>query len=170
MATIEELEKRVAYLEAVEGVRRTVYEYLLLHDIPNVVEDLICLFTEDATLDISGYGESLEGRLVGRDEIGGLYRRLDAGGVATGKHSTTNVHIEIDGDEATVISYLDVGTGPKPGVAPGGGIYQERLRHEADGRWRFTHKRIIGTGEQTVHDAIDHSFPGTGAWRSEGQG
>ena len=165
MATIEELEKRVKYLEAVEGVRRTVYEYLLLHDIPNVVGDLIALFTEDAILDISGYGESLEGRLNGREAIGGLYRRLDAGGVASGKHTTTNVHIEVDGDEATVISYLDVGQPPTPGVAPGGGIYQERLRREADGRWRFVHKRIIGTGEQTVHAAIDHSFPGTGAWR-----
>ncbi len=166
MATIEELEQRVKYLEAVEGVRRTVYEYLLMHDIPNVVETLISLFTEDATLDISGYGESLEGRLVGREAIGGLYRRLESGGVFSGKHSTTNVHIEVDGDEATVISYLDVGTGPKPGVAPGGGIYQERLRREDDGRWRFVHKRIIGTGEQTVHDAIDHGFPGTGAWRA----
>ncbi len=168
MATIEELEKRIEYLEAVEGVRRTVYEYLLMHDIPNVVETLISLFTEDAILDISGYGESLEGRLVGREEIGGLYRRLEEGGIFSGKHSTTNVHIEIDGDEATVISYLEVGTGPKPGVAPGGGIYQERLRREDDGRWRFVHKRIIGTGEQTVHDAIDHSFPGTGAWRNSG--
>ncbi len=165
MATIEELEKRVEYLEAAEGVRRTVYEYLLLHDIPNVVETLISLFTEDAILDISGYGESLEGRLTGREEIGGLYRRLEEGGIFSGKHSTTNVQIEIDGDEATVISYLEVGTGPVPGIAPGGGIYQERLRREDDGRWRFVHKRIIGTGEQTVYAAIDHSFPGTGAWR-----
>lgn len=166
MATIEELERRVAYLEAVEGVRRTVLEYLLLHDIPGVVEDLIRLFTEDAVLEISGYGEALEGVLEGREAIGGLYRRLDAGGVASGKHTTTNIHIEVDGDEATVISYLAVGAEATPGKAPGGGIYQERLRRESDGRWRFTRKRIIGTGEQTVHAAIDRDFPGTGAWRN----
>lgn len=166
MATIEELERRVAYLEAVEGVRRTVYEYLLLHDIPGVVEDLVRLFAEDAVLEISGYGESLEGVLEGRQAIGDLYRRLDAGGVASGKHTTTNVHIEIEGDEATVISYLAVGAEATPGRAPGGGIYQERLRREADGRWRFTRKRIIGTGEQTVHAALDRDFPGTGAWRN----
>ena len=155
MATLEQLQDRVEYLEAVEGARRTIQEYLQLHDLPGRVEDLIRLFAEDATLEISGYGEAIEGTLVGRQNIGDLYRRLEGQrqGPATGKHITTNIHIEIDGDEATAISYLGVGA-PPTDKGPGGGIYQERLRREPDGRWRFTKKRIIATDQIPINEAL----------------
>ena len=157
MATIEELEARVQELEAYEGVRRTIYEYLLFHDLPDKVEDLLDLFAQDAVLEISGYGEAIEGTFDGHAAIAGMYRGLEeqaVGRARTGKHITTNMQITLDGeDEAVVIQYLAVGA-DKTDKGPGGGIYQERLRREPDGRWRFIKKRIIATSEQSIDQAL----------------
>ena len=157
MTSVEKLEARVKELEAYEGVRRTVADYLLFHDLPDMADQLIALFAEDATLEISGYGEAIEGTLVGREAIGGLYGGIHEPGrpPPTYKHVTTNLRVTLDGDDEAVVTHylLEMG-GPQTEQGPGGGLYQERLRREADGRWRFTKKRIIATSHQSVHEAL----------------
>ena len=158
MASVEELEARVQELEAYEGVRRTIADYLLFHDLPGVVDQLVDLFTEDATLEISGYGEAIEGTLVGREAIRGLYGGIEehmVKGPPTYKHITTNLRIVLEGEnEAVATQYLLEMGGPQTEKGPGGGLYQERLRREEDGRWRFTKKRIIATSQQSVHEGL----------------
>lgn len=151
---VEELTDEVARLKATEGVRATILDYTLAHD--RGQSDLVAsLFTEDAMLDISGYGENLDTVLKGRDAIRDMYRALDAKHVGPPpfKHVITNNRIEIEGNEAIAITYLDWG-GPPSDEGPGGGLYHERLKRCADGRWRFTHKRIVCTSSQTVDAAI----------------
>ena len=174
MATLEELQDRVEYLEAVEGARRTILEYLLLHDLPGKVEPLIDLFAEDATLEISGYGETIEGTLNGRQAIGDLSRRLDSNmeGPATFKHVTTNSYIEITGDEATSISYLDI-AGPATERGPAGASTRNasvvrplaagassRNASSAQRRFPFTRRwRPISERQSRVDEEQSHARP-----------
>ena len=160
MASIEEMEARLKELEAYEAIRNTIADYLFFMDQPGTGEDIIGLFTEDAVLEISGYGEAIEGTLDGRDAIAGLYRRIKPpdGPPGAGKHITTNLRITLDGEnEAVATQYLAIGGDPTD-KGPGGGIYQERLRLEPDGRWRFTKKRIITTVERSVTEAFVSPF------------
>ena len=160
MASIEEMEARLKELEAYEAIRNTIADYLFFMDQPGTAEDIIGLFTEDAILEISGYGEAIEGTLEGRDAIAGLYRGIKPpdGPPGPGKHITTNLRIKLEGEkEAVATQYLAIG-GDATEKGPGGGIYQERLRREADGRWRFTKKRIITTVERTVTEAFASPF------------
>ena len=158
---IRELREQVAALSAevsrlrdLESVQRTLYDYCHYHD-RGMSDETADLFTEDATLEILGYGEHLDTTLNGREAIRAMYTRLDSrwGGPPPSKHVITNSRIELDGDEAVVISYLAIG-GEKNEKGPGGGLYHERLRRESDGRWRFAHKKIIETSGMTVDAAV----------------
>lgn len=79
-------------------------------------------------------------RTVGRDAllelgrgIGGMYAS------APMRHVVTNVVIDVDGDDATSESYLQIlSVGPQPSVMTTG-VYHDRLRR-VDGCWRFTER------------------------------
>ena len=151
---VEALSREVERLSACGGVRATIMNYTLAHD-RGQSDNVAALFTEDAVLEISGYGERLDTVLKGREAIRDMYRALDGkhDGPPAYKHVITNDRIEVDGDEAVAITYLDWG-GPPTDRGPGGGLYHERLRRCEDGRWRFAHKRIVSTSSQTVDAAI----------------
>ena len=161
MASVEELQAQVQLLtdkleklQTVSDIRQTIYDYAFFHDRgwSDAVADM---FTEDAKLDIVGYGEDLDISLQGREAIREMYTRLDArwGGPPPSKHVVNTVQIDADGDEALVITYLNVGDKPTD-KGPGGGLYHHRLRRGADGRWRFAHKRIVATSQITVDEAV----------------
>lgn len=154
-ARVERLEVRIQELEAIEGVRSTILAYALAHDRgqSNAVAEL---FTEHARLDIAGYGPDLDTSIEGREEIRAMYTALDAkyANNPPFKHMVTNCHVTLEGEMAVAITYLHEWGGPRTETGPGGGLYQDRLRRESDGRWLFAHKRIISTSTQTVDDAL----------------
>ena len=153
-ARVETLTLEIKQLLAAEGIRTTIMNYTLDHD--RGQSDMVAdLFTEDAKLEISGYGERLDTTLQGRASIREMYRALNSkhGGPPPFKHVVTNNRIDIDGNEAIAITYLDWGGAPTD-QGPGGGLYHERLKLCSDGRWRFSHKRIVCTSSQTVDAAI----------------
>ena len=161
-AAVQKLEARIQELEAMEAVRTTILNYALAHDRgqSDVVADL---FTEEAVLDIAGYGPDLDTSIKGREGIRAMYTALDAKyrNNPPFKHMITNCHITIeghDGNEAVAVTYLAEWGGPKTDSGPGGGLYHDRLRLEDDGQWRFAHKRIISTSTQTIDDALSHSI------------
>jgi ketosteroid isomerase-like protein len=149
------LENRIAELESIEAVRATILEYAHVHD-RGMSDSVADLFTEDTVLDITGYGEQFDTSLSGQDAVRAMYNRLDARHNFNPpfKHMLTNCLITIEGDEAVAITYLDEWGGPQTKRGPGGGLYHDRLRKEADGQWRFAHKKIISISEQTVDEAI----------------
>ena len=153
-AQVNALTSEVGRLRDLEAIQRTIYDYCHYHD-RGMSDAVANLFTEDATLEITGYGERLDTELRGREAIRAMYTRLDAswGGPPPSKHVVTNSRIELDGDEAIVVTYLAYG-GERNEKGPGGSLYHERLRKEADGRWRFAHKRIVETTNVTVDAAV----------------
>ena len=158
-ARIEALETRIRELESTEAVRRTIIDYAIAHD-RGMSDTVADLFTEDAALDIAGYGPDLDTTIHGRDAIRAMYRALDEkyDNDPPFKHMITNCQISIDGDEAVAVTYLAEWGGPKTDEGPGGGLYQDRLRREPGGVWRFAHKRIIATSKQTVDQALSQEI------------
>ncbi len=148
------LSSRLQKLEAVQAVRQTLLDYTHYHDLGRSRE-LAQLFTEDAVLDISGYGEDLDTAITGRDAILDMYARLDArsDGPPPYKHAITNLRIEVDGEQAVASSYLLDWGGDATDRGPGGSVYRERLERQNDGRWLIKHKRIVCTAAMTV-DAV----------------
>lgn len=151
---IQRLTTRITELEALHAVRETLLNYTLCHDRGHSNE-LAALFTEDAKLDISGFGENLDTSLSGREAIRQMYQQIDgrSGGPPPHKHAIANLRIAIDGDEATAHSYLLDWGGAPTEHGPGGSMYHERLQRQPDGRWLIKHKRIVCTAELTV-DAV----------------
>jgi ketosteroid isomerase-like protein len=160
MTILEELVARVEKLEAVEEVRKVIRDYAFLHDQGRHTE-MLELFEEDCIVEISGFGPQLEKTLNGHAEIFELYggdRDQDTSSISF-KHVITGSKIDVEGDEAVVVSYLMVTTfSDGTGRTMQDGLYQERLRRGSDGQWRFCHKRIAGTQERGVFDALDHSY------------
>lgn len=149
------LEARIQELEAIEGVRSTILSYALAHD-RGQSDKVADLFTEQARLDIVGYGPDLDTTIEGREGIRAMYTALDAkfDNNPPFKHMVTNRHVTLEGESAVAVTYLHAWGGPKTETGPGGGLYHDRLRHESDGQWRFAHKRIISISTQTVGDSI----------------
>lgn len=143
-----DLAARVARLEAVEGVRRTLSDYVIALD-SGQLEALDDLFTEDAVFEMVGLGP-LDGTFHGRQAIirdfYGRLRPADDPGASFGSgHYATNQRVDVAGDEATSIAYFVevVGwSGDRASLL--GGLYQHRLRREGE-RWRFAAKRITVT-------------------------
>jgi ketosteroid isomerase-like protein len=152
---VEKLEARIRELEAIEGVRATILRYALAHD-RGQSEAVANLFTDDARLEIVGFGSGLDTALSGREAIRKMYHAVDGrfDHNPPSKHVVTNCVISVAGNEAKAITYLDELGGPKTERGPGGSIYQDRLLYNSDGGWRFAHKRIVATSSQTVNDAL----------------
>jgi 3-phenylpropionate/cinnamic acid dioxygenase small subunit len=144
------------------------------------IETLIYTYAERVDRgDFEGVAELFEGalyRCVVGDEVvvyegsegvrgtfEGLVMRYEDGTPRT-RHVTTNVMVEIDGDEAAARSYFtvfqQVGSTPlQPIIA---GRYHDRLAR-VDGRWRFTDRLIFSDliGDLSRHLAAD-VFTGEG--------
>jgi ketosteroid isomerase-like protein len=151
---IAQLSSRLQELEAVNAVRETLLDYAHCHD-RGLSGELAELFTEDAVLDISGFGDDLDTSISGRVAILDMYAQLDArsDGPPPYKHVITNLRIEVDGEQAVASSYLMDWGGAATDRGPGGSMYREQLERQSDGRWLIKHKRIVCTAELTV-DAV----------------
>ena len=151
---VDALSARLNELHAVQTVRNVLIDYTLYHD-RGMSQELAELFTEDAVLDIAGFGADLDTSLTGRNAIREMYQQIDArsSGPPPHKHAITNLRIDVRGEAAIASSYLLDWGGTPTAAGPGGSIYHDRLEKQSDGRWLIKHKRIICTAEITV-DAV----------------
>ena len=136
----DELSARVAALEAERDILRTIYRYGHTIDVGDEDGWIDC-FTEDGVFAASSERQyppfHTEGRAALRDFIQhhtrppGLWH----------KHLVIEPLIEIGGDQATARSYFVVLVEHegRPTVRVFG-RYADRLRREADGRWRFAER------------------------------
>lgn len=141
MTDLADLAARVQRLEDLEAVRATWLDYCNRLD----AEDWAALtdvFTADATLQMSGLAASLDGTYTGRASIiGDFYTRTATAGPEAGAmtgHLSTNMQIELDGDEATTLAYFFEIVDDNLVLI---GTYQHRMRRDPD-RWRFAFLRI----------------------------
>lgn len=144
---INALEARIARLEDLEAIRHTWRDYCLRLDAADWAA-LGDVFTEDAVLEMDGLdhlGQGLDGQYRGRHAIiHDFYRRTSAmlphGATpmcVTG-HLSTNMQIELQGDEATTLAYFfEIVANDRVLI----GTYQHRVRRDAE-RWRFRFLRI----------------------------
>ncbi|MDG2114922.1 MAG: nuclear transport factor 2 family protein, partial [Actinomycetota bacterium] len=140
---LAELTARLERLEDLESVRGTWLDYcnrLDLHDF----EGLTDVFAEDAALEMDGLAPNLDGRYEGRSAIiDDFYAATEtpspeaAHRQMTG-HLSTNMQIELDGDEATTLAYFFEIVDDDLVLI---GTYQHRMRRESD-RWRIAFLRI----------------------------
>ena len=159
MATTQELEARIESLETTVGIQRTLASYSVLVDLGRW-EDVGNLFTEDATLEISGYGSldgvDYDGIHKTRAAITAYYAGNNPGlvGPPLSKHNIIPGPIQDDGGGSAVfIAYL-LDMPPKTPGNPGGGLYEARMKRQDDGSWKFAHLRIVATGTTRVAEAI----------------
>ena len=144
---IDDLVVRIARLEDLEAIRHTWRDYCMRLDSADW-SALGDVFTEDAVLEMDGLAhlvEGLDGQYHGRQSIiNDFYRRTGAilphGAkpmFVTG-HISTNMQIDLQGDEATTLAYFfEIVANDRVLI----GTYQHRCRREAD-RWRFRFLRI----------------------------
>jgi len=144
---LEQLSKRIQYLEDLESVRHTWRDYCMRLDSADA-EGLGDVFTEDAVLESVGLEvirPGMDGIYRGRETIiSEFYFRATSFNQKPRKplfntgHLSTNMQIDLKGDEATTLAYwfeiilndlLLIGT------------YQHRLCRQED-RWRFAFLRI----------------------------
>jgi ketosteroid isomerase-like protein len=120
-----------------EGIRRTLVLQAQLRDDGNV-DEWPTNFTPDGVF-ISPAGR-FEGRAAIATHLNGLY---ESGG-KIGRHFVGSSVIDVDGDSATSTTDFTF-------IAPAGdgtfrllasGRYYDELIHDADGRWRFTTRRV----------------------------
>jgi ketosteroid isomerase-like protein len=140
MTDIADLEARLALLEAERGVLQTLYRYGHSIDYGDE-ESWVDCFTEDGVFDVrprgkDGYPPS---RLIsGREELKAFIARHTRAPELWHKHGLIEPQIEVDGDTATVRSYLAVfmehDGEPLLRVF---GRYRDRMVRGEDGRWRF---------------------------------
>ena len=145
--TIDDLVARLTRLEDLEAIRHTWRDYCIRLDSADW-SALGDVFTEDAILEMEGLDhliEGLDGQYHGRQAIiNDFYRQTGAvlphGAkplFVTG-HLSTNMQIELQGDEATTLAYFfEIVANDRVLI----GTYQHRFRREAD-RWRFRFLRI----------------------------
>ena len=139
------LRERVQRLEDIEAIRHTWRDYCMRLDSGDWT-GLGDVFSEDAVLEMGGlesFAIGLDGRYDGRTAIiQDFYRRAGAGPAAgrlfaTG-HLSTNMQVDLAGDEATTLPYFfEIVANDRMLI----GTYQHRLRREED-RWRFAFLRI----------------------------
>jgi hypothetical protein len=163
--SLGELAARVARLEDLEAVRAAWLDYCNRLDLGDL-DALGDVFTEDAELHMDGLAPALDGAYRGRRSIiEDFYRRTGSGstavpaGLMTG-HLSTNMQIELQGDEATTLAYFFEIVDDNLLLV---GTYQHRMRRCAD-RWRFAALRIsirlrgrVAVGDlhgQTLRDIV----------------
>jgi hypothetical protein len=144
MADLDALSARLQRLEDLEAIRSTWLDYCNRLDVGDI-GGLGDVFTDDADLEIDGLAPSLDGTHHGRRSIIDDFYDLTAlpasASVArrfmTG-HLSTNMQIELAGDDATTLAYFFEIVDDNLVLI---GTYQHRLRRDPD-RWRFAFLRI----------------------------
>ena len=145
--TIDDLMARLTRLEDLEAIRHTWRDYCMRLDSADW-SALGDVFTEDAVLEMDGLNhliEGLDGQYCGRQTIINDFYRQTGSVLPHGAkplfvtgHISTNMQIELQGDEATTLAYFfEIVANDQVLI----GTYQHRLRREAD-RWRFRFLRI----------------------------
>lgn len=144
---IGRLEARVRQLEDLEAIRHAWRDYCIRLDAADWPA-LADVFTEDGVLETLGLDSlrpGLDGEYRGRRAIiEDFYRPATAGAAdveaglfATG-HISTNMQIDLAGDEATTLAYFfEIVANDRLLI----GTYQHRMRRSPD-RWRFARLRI----------------------------
>jgi len=144
MATdLASLEARLQHLEDLEQIRATWLDYCFRLDVGDFT-GLADVFREDAVLELDGLAPTLDGTYSGRGPIvddfyartAQPFTRSGAPRLMTG-HISTNMQIDVQGDEATTLAYFFEIVGQQLLI----GTYQHRLRRDHD-RWRFAVLRI----------------------------
>lgn len=127
------LAERVARLEDLEAIRTLDARYCRHLDDGNW-DALMDLFTEDGEFDGLSHPK-------GRDEMRTFFAGLADGGLTSFWHFITNVEIELDGDHATVRSFLwqPCVTDGTPAIAAG--RYTDQAV-KVDGRWLYRVKQV----------------------------
>ena len=117
-----------------EEIRRTLALYCHFLD-DGDAEAYADLFCEDGVLDAGPMGLH-EGRSALRELVASLP-------VGRTRHFVSNERIDVDGESASVVSYLLVISSRREGgIAPGlAGRYEDQLRRDG-GRWRFSRRRV----------------------------
>jgi hypothetical protein len=141
---LSDLAARVQRLEDLEAVRATWLDYCNRLDSFDFGA-LADVFTDDGMVEISGLARSLDGAYRGRRAIvDDFYARTATPDpqatplrLMTG-HISTNMQIELEGDEATTLAYFFEIVDDNLVLI---GTYQHRMRRDPD-RWRFVHLRI----------------------------
>jgi hypothetical protein len=144
---LKDVVTRLERLEDMEAVRHTWLDYCNRLDTTDWA-GLADVFTEDGVLEIAGLDSFMPGAdqvYRGRTSIiDDLYKPAVEGGIdeaaqlfATG-HISTNMQIDLDGDEAKTLAYFfEIVANDMILV----GTYQHRMRRDDD-RWRFAFLRI----------------------------
>lgn len=146
-ASLESLSARVQRLEDLEAIRTTWRDYCMRLDSGDWPA-LGNVFTEDAVLEMDGLNPispGLDGRYHGRNSIINDFYVRAVGAVVRGAeglystgHISTNMQVELRGDEATTLAYFfEIVANNRVLI----GTYQHRFRREVD-RWRFAFLRI----------------------------
>jgi hypothetical protein len=141
------LAERLGRLEDLEAIRTTWRDYCIQLDTGDMA-GLGEVFTEDAILEMDGLnslGGDADGVYRGRASIiGDFYSQVgvraalnDRGRFNTG-HISTNMQIDLRGDEATTLAYFFEIVADNIVLI---GTYQHRFRRDPD-RWRFAFLRI----------------------------
>jgi ketosteroid isomerase-like protein len=143
-ADLAALSARLQHLEDLESIRSTWLDYCSRLDAGDLA-GLGDVFAEDADLEMDGLARSLDGTYHGRRAIiDDFYARtaLPSSDAATPRfmtgHISTNMQIELDGDDATTLAYFFEIVDDNLVLI---GTYQHRLRRDPD-RWRFAFLRI----------------------------
>ncbi len=145
--SLERLSERVQYLEDLESIRHTWRDYCMRLDSADS-EGLGDVFTEDGVLETVGLEvirPGADGVYHGRKAIindfyfgGAMGSRRPRTELFSTGHLSTNMQIDLKGDEATTLAYwFEIIANDLVLI----GTYQHRLRREAD-RWRFAFLRI----------------------------
>jgi hypothetical protein len=136
----EDLEARIARLEAIEEIRRLKARYFRCVDLREWTE-FADLFTDDFTPD---FAESTSGPRS-KDEFVAAVARHFADGISVHHGHEPEIDI-LDADRATGLwpMFDLVESGPDSGYVnhTGWGHYAEEYRRCADGRWRIARTRL----------------------------
>ncbi len=145
--TLEALAARLRKLEDQEAIRHTWRDYCKCLDADDW-RGLADVYSADGVLEMVGLDTlvpGIDGVYRGRDDIIQRFylpaadsaTNIGKGLYSTG-HISTNMQIDLDGDEATTLAYFFEIVANNTVLI---GTYQHRLRRDAD-RWRFKFLRI----------------------------
>ena len=138
MASSGDIEARLALLEAEQAVLKNLYRYGHAIDYGDE-EGWVDCFTEDGVFDVRARLSHQPNRVIsGREELRAFIARHTRAPELWHKHLLIEPLIEIDGDTATVRSYLAVVMehDDEP-IVRVFGRYRDMLVRCPDGRWRF---------------------------------
>lgn len=141
MSEIDELKARLAVLEDDRAVLKTLCRYGHSIDYGDE-ESWVDCFTEEGVFDIRARLSHQPNRVIsGRDELRAFIAGHTRAPGLWHKHLLVEPQIEVEGDDATVVSYLAVVMEHESEpILRVFGRYRDRLARCPDGRWRFVQR------------------------------